>query len=545
MLLKIDNLIFIDLIESGIKNLDKYRSIVNDLNVFPVPDGDTGTNMVMTLKYGYEAIKNKNASLSEVINSFATGTVFGARGNSGVIVSQFFKGIAESLKDKAEINCKAFALALGSGVNFAYQSVAKPVEGTILTVLKDATKAVISRLPIDNFDELFEVFLTESKLSLEKTPDYLPILKKAGVVDSGGAGMVYFFEGISKYLKGEEIESSQEVVKEEYIDLSLFNKDTNFEYGYCIEGVIQLTIDTADFDLKDFNQKLAKIGKSIVTTLESDKVKLHVHTHQIGEITDLCQKYGEFLKIKIENMTVQNIQNNTNDAVDQKILVNEDQSDAEFGIVCVANNSLMQQKLFEIGADVVIKCDIAPSAQDFIDAFSHVKHKKILVFPNSSNSILTSMKAGSMYKKSKVTVLNCRSIVECYASLLMIDFDESIDNAVTAVNDTISRIYQLCIYQANKDFKYGRKTVKENEFFALSNQKILNIATSLDNVTVDTVKDILENNNYSVITLYYGINVSEEYIEYITELILKLDLDVEVASVETKESVYCITITFE
>ena len=491
MLLKIDNLIFIDLIENGIKNLDKYRNIVNDLNVFPVPDGDTGTNMVMTLKYGYEAIKNKNANLIEVISSFATGTVFGARGNSGVIVSQFFKGIAEGLKDKEEINCKAFALALGSGVNFAYASVAKPVEGTILTVLKDATKAVIDKLPIDNFDELFEIFLNASKASLEKTPEFLPILKKAGVVDSGGAGMVYFFEGILKYLKGEEIEEVTESSKEEYIDLSLFNKDTNFEYGYCIEGVIQLTIDLSDFDLKEFNKKLSKIGKSIVTTQEKDKVKLHVHAHQIGEITDFCQDYGEFLKIKIENMTVQNIQNSSTELEDKKFLYNESEDIVDFAIVSVANNSLMQQKLFEIGSDVVINSDIAPSSQDFIDAFNHIKAKKILVFPNSSNSILASMKAGSMYKKAKVTVLNCRSVVECYASLLMIDFEDSIDNAIQVVNDTISKIYQLTIYQANKDFKYGKKHVKENEFFALSNQKILNIASSLDNVTIDTIKDIL------------------------------------------------------
>lgn len=545
MLLKIDNLIFIDLIENGIKNLDKNRNIVNDLNVFPVPDGDTGTNMVMTLKYGYEAIKNKNASLTEVVNSFATGTVFGARGNSGVIVSQFFKGIAEGLKDKEEINCKAFALALGNGVNFAYASVAKPVEGTILTVLKDATKAVIDKLPIDSFDELFEIFLNASKVSLEKTPEYLPILKKAGVVDSGGAGMVYFFEGVLKYLNGEEIEEVTESSKEEYIDLSLFNKDTNFEYGYCIEGVIQLTIDLSDFDLKEFNKKLTKIGKSIVTTQEKDKVKLHVHAHQIGEITDFCQDYGEFLKIKIENMTVQNLQNSSTELEDKKFLYNESEDIGEFAIVSVANNSLMQQKLFEIGSDVVIKSDIAPSSQDFIDAFSHVKAKKILVFPNSSNSILTSMKAGSMYKKAKVTVLNCRSIVECYASLLMIDFEDSIDNAIQVVNDTISKIYQLTIYQANKDFKYGKKHIKENEFFALSNQKILNVASSLDNVTIDTVKYILENNNYNVITLYYGSNVTEEYIEYITDLIMKLNLDVEVASVNTGESVYCLTITFE
>ena len=239
MILKLDNLIFIDIIESGIKNLDLHRKIVNDLNVFPVPDGDTGTNMVMTLKYGYEAIKNKNASLCDIMNSFATGTVFGARGNSGVIISQFFKGIAEGVKDKEEIDCKTFALALGSGVNFAYASVAKPVEGTVLTVLKDATKAVIENLPLDNFDNLFETFLNAAKLSLEKTPNLLPILKKASVVDSGGAGMVYFFEGIVKYLNGEEIESLSDVAKEEYIDLSLFNKDTKFEYGYCIEGLLQ------------------------------------------------------------------------------------------------------------------------------------------------------------------------------------------------------------------------------------------------------------------------------------------------------------------
>lgn len=545
MILKLDNLIFIDIIESGIKNLDLHRKIVNDLNVFPVPDGDTGTNMVMTLKYGYEAIKNKNASLCDIMNCFATGTVFGARGNSGVIISQFFKGIAEGVKDKEEIDCKSFALALGSGVNFAYASVAKPVEGTVLTVLKDATKAVIEKLPLDNFDNLFEIFLSAAKLSLEKTPDLLPILKKASVVDSGGAGMVYFFEGIVKYLNGEEIESLNDVVKEEYIDLSLFNKDTKFDYGYCIEGLLQLTMDLSDFDLKEFNQKLSKIGKSIVTTLEVDKVKLHVHTHQIGEVTDLCQEYGEFLRIKIDNMTVQNIQSSQPEIEDKKFLFKEVIEDAEFAVVSVANNSLMQQKLFEIGSDVVIKSDIAPSFQDFIDAFDCIKAKRILVFPNSSNSILTSMKAGSMYKKAKVTVLNCRSIVECYASLLMIDFDDTIDNAVVTVNDTISKLYQLSIYQANKDFKYGRKSVKENEFFALSNHKILNIATSLDNITVDTVKDILENNDYSVVTLYYGSNITSDYIEYLTDLILKLNLSVEVASVETNESIYCLTITFE
>lgn len=545
MLFKIDNLIFIELLENGINNLDKHRTIVNDLNVFPVPDGDTGTNMVMTLKYGYDAIANKNDTLYKIVTSFATGTVFGARGNSGVIVSQFFKGVAEVLKDFDEVDCETFAIALSKGCESAYASVAKPVEGTILTVLKDAKNAVLKSMPLNNFDDLFDIYIKEAKASLERTPEFLPILKKAGVVDSGAAGIIYFFEGVQKFLQGEEIKSEEKSSEANVIDFSIFNKETNFEYGYCIEGLLQLKIESEKFDLQVFNKGLSKIGKSIVTILENDKLKLHVHSNIIGDITNYCQKYGEFLTIKIENMTVQNIQLSENELEDKKILFDAKAQKSEFAVVAVANNAFMQQRLFEIGADVVIKSEVAPSAQEFIDAFAHANSKRILVFPNSSNSILTSMKAGSLYKKANVTVLNCRSIVECYASLLMIDFDDTIENAVMSVNDTISNIYQLSIFQATKDIKFDKKTVKENEFFALSNNKILNKGNTLEAITLDTIKDVLHSNDYSVVTLYYGKNVSNEYIDFIMELINSADLGAEVACVSTKEVLYSLTITFE
>lgn len=545
MLFKIDNLIFIELLENGINNLDKHRTIVNDLNVFPVPDGDTGTNMLMTLKYGYDAIANKNDTLYKIVTSFATGTVFGARGNSGVIVSQFFKGVAEVLKDFDEVDCETFAIALSKGCESAYASVAKPVEGTILTVLKDAKNAVLKSMPLNNFDDLFDIYIKEAKASLERTPEFLPILKKAGVVDSGAAGIIYFFEGVQKFLQGEEIKSEEKSSEANVIDFSIFNKETNFEYGYCIEGLLQLKIESEKFDLQVFNKGLSKIGKSIVTILENDKLKLHVHSNIIGDITNYCQKYGEFLTIKIENMTVQNIQLSENELEDKKILFDAKAQKSEFAVVAVANNAFMQQRLFEIGADVVIKSEVAPSAQEFIDAFAHANSKRILVFPNSSNSILTSMKAGSLYKKANVTVLNCRSIVECYASLLMIDFDDTIENAVMSVNDTISNIYQLSIFQATKDIKFDKKTVKENEFFALSNNKILNKGNTLEAITLDTIKDVLHSNDYSVVTLYYGKNVSNEYIDFIMELINSADLGVEVACVSTKEVLYSLTITFE
>ena len=545
MLFKIDNLIFIELLENGINNLDKHRTIVNDLNVFPVPDGDTGTNMLMTLKYGYDAIANKNDTLYKIVTSFATGTVFGARGNSGVIVSQFFKGVAEVLKDFDEVDCETFAIALSKGCESAYASVAKPVEGTILTVLKDAKNAVLKSMPLNNFDDLFDIYIKEAKASLDRTPEFLPILKKAGVVDSGAAGIIYFFEGVQKFLQGEEIKSEEKSSEANVIDFSIFNKDTNFEYGYCIEGLLQLKIESEKFDLQVFNKGLSKIGKSIVTILENDKLKLHVHSNIIGDITNYCQKYGEFLTIKIENMTVQNIQLSENELEDKKILFDAEAKKSEFAVVAVANNAFMQQRLFEIGADVVIKSEVAPSAQEFIDAFAHANSKRILVFPNSSNSILTSMKAGSLYKKANVTVLNCRSIVECYASLLMIDFDDTIENAVMSVNDTISNIYQLSIFQATKDIKFDKKTVKENEFFALSNNKILNKGNTLEAITLDIIKDVLHSNDYSVVTLYYGKNVSNEYIDFIMKLINSADLGAEVACVSTKEVLYSLTITFE
>ena len=234
MLTKIDGLIYIDLIESGIKNLENYKDKVNDLNVFPVPDGDTGTNMVMTLKYGYEAIKNKVSSLSEIAQLFSEAAVFGARGNSGVITSQFFKGVTEVLKLEQDINARNLVNALITGYKYAYESVNNPVEGTMLTVLKDAVEN-IKENDFNCIDEVIDSYLKEARISLQNTPELLPILKKAGVVDSGASGIVYFFEGIQKYLNGETIATVDNDSKINYIDLNKFNKDTKFDFIFLEE----------------------------------------------------------------------------------------------------------------------------------------------------------------------------------------------------------------------------------------------------------------------------------------------------------------------
>lgn len=544
MLTIINGADYLRLLDGGIRNLEKNKDALNDLNVFPVPDGDTGTNMVMTLKYGFDAVRGRMGNLSELSQAFATSAVFGARGNSGVIVSQFFKGLAEGFRDREEADSEGFALALESGCRHAYASVAKPVEGTMLTVVREAAQAVKRALPLNSIDEAVDIFLREAHVSLKNTPQLLPVLKKAGVVDSGGAGIVCFFEGVRKYLSGETVEVEPQQEQSTFVDLSGFSKDTVFEYGYCVEALLQLTRDVRDFDLRDFKKGLTRLGDSVVTTLEGDKVKMHVHAKKLSRVMDFCQAYGEFLTIKIENMTVQNLQKQKNAPQPEKFLYDREQV-GEFAIVAVASNPQMQRTFFEMGAHMVILSDIAPSSQDFIDAFDMTGADKILVFPNSSNSILTCMQAASLYKNGKVTVLNSRSLAQCYTALAILDPEGTLDEAAETANETISGVFQLSIYQAAKDIRYGNKRVARNAFFALANNQILKTATDLEEVTLQTIRQITGERECYVVRLFYGSDIAEEYMEYLQEQIEGMNLDVEVAVVPAGESTCALTVTFE
>ncbi len=545
MLKRIDGLYFVDLINSGVKNLDRYRSTLNDLNVFPVPDGDTGTNMVMTLRYGYEAVRNTNGSLSEISRIFSTAAVFGARGNSGVIVSQFFKGVSEAFDGLDDADSEALSKALENGCKAAYAAVATPVEGTMLTVLKDASVAVSKALPLNSIDEVINIFLDEARISLQNTPNLLPILKKASVVDSGGSGIVCFFEGVKKYLDGETIDHADDQHEEKYVDFSKINKDTSFDYGYCTEGLIQLKMDACDFDHSAFTHHLTEIGESVVSSLEGDKVKIHVHTKDLGQLMSFCQSFGEFLTVKIENMTVQNLEKSQNDNEAQKFLYSEARESGSFGVVAVATNAYMQQKFFDMGADVVILSELAPSSRDFLDAFELIDSKETIIFPNSSNSILAAEQAGEMYEGGKIHVAKTSSAAECYASLSIIDFDSDTQSALDQIEETISNIYQLSIYRSSADKKYGSKTIRENDYFALSGKKILSVGEDIDTVMKGSVTKTLEQGEYYVVTLFFGKNIPAERAEAFCDKISELGFDVEVCSVSTFETSYELTINFE
>lgn len=529
------------MINYGVVHLDKHCAVVNDLNVFPVPDGDTGTNMVMTLKNGLQSMKDDTSPVGRVAEEFANAAVFGARGNSGVITSQFFKGLSEGLKGEAEADCVTFLKALEKGKEFAYASVSNPVEGTMLTVISDAVAAVGASIErLDSIDGVIEILVKEATRSLANTPKLLPILEKAGVVDSGGAGMVYFFEGVQRYLRGEPMETVEASTSiQQYVDYSVFNKSSVFEYGYCTELLIQLTEYKEELDYDLFMSTLKGMGDSLATSFDADKIKVHIHTMTPEKILEFCHRFGEFLALKIENMTVQHSQTS------QKYLCSESADQGKFAIVAVAPNSMLQEMLSSMGADVVIMSSEVPSSQDFIGAFERLSSKEILVFPNSSNSILSAMQAGSLYKGAKITVLNCRSIAQCYSAMAIVDFDNSVNATVNEINDTIGNIREVAIVHATKNIKYGDRYIVKNDYFALSGEEILATAGKIENVVETAVNEILSKKECSVINIFYGQKMSESDIEDITDIIMNGAPDVEICSIPTQNAIYDLILSFE
>jgi len=535
---------FVAMVDHGARNLLKNKKMLNDLNVFPVPDGDTGTNMSMTLRYGLDNLQTREGTVGELAEKIASLAVFGARGNSGVILSQFFKGIALGLQDYDEADTRTLCAALQSGVKHAYASVAKPVEGTMLTVAREATKAVADALPIDTPVRLMEIFVEEARCSLARTPELLPVLKKASVVDSGGAGIVCLFEGFLTYLQGGEVTLDEPEEKPaEALDLSMINKDTPFPYGYCMEGLLQLKIATKDFDVDDFRDDLARFGGSVVATLEQDKVKLHIHAKKPGSVLDYCQRFGEFLSIKIENMTVQNLQKKKTET--KKFLVRDEQGES-FSIVAAASNAYLQRLFSDMGADVVILSELTPSSQDFLDAFAMLATKEVVVFPNSANSILAAVQAGGLCKGKTIHVINSRSAADCYGALSVMDFESEVDDVVDASSAAINAAYKAFCYHSVKDIRFGDVAVRKNDFFSLEGgQKILCVDETLDKVVLRTVKRTVEKKNSSLVTIFYADGIAEEYVNYLCERIDGLGLDVELAAVCTMESAYSLALSFE
>jgi len=476
---KVTGKLFFEMVACGSNNLFANKSIVNDLNVFPIPDGDTGDNMFMTINSGVGAVSGADGkTLSEVAAGVAKGMLLGARGNSGVILSRIFAGISAGLKGADDADVDLFAAAMRSGIDESYGAVSVPVEGTILTVYRDAVEYANSRVtPSCALEDYFADLVGELRASLDRTPELLAVLKEAGVVDSGGAGFVYIAEGMQDALLGKKAAHavSEASPAAKAVDISLFDENSVLEFGYCTEFLLRLQnakTDIENFDIDGFTAYLNSVGNSVVAFRDGSIVKVHVHTMDPGQVLSYCRRYGEFLTVKIENMTLQHNETTVQNRYEAK----KPMRHKKYGIVTVAAGDGIKDTFSALGCDAVVDGgqSMNPSAEDFIRAFDGINADTILVFPNNGNIIMTAKQAASLYEKASVAVVDTRSIGEGYVAISMLDLNcDTADEIVEQAKEAIDGVVTATVCRASRDTEKDGVSVKSGDFIGFSDDDVI------------------------------------------------------------------------
>ncbi len=534
---KIDGVTYAKMLHRGAARLHKHVEEVNNLNVFPIPDGDTGDNMFLTFMGGVEANKEENTSIAEVARKAADGMLLSARGNSGVILSQFFDGIAEGLKGVKAADVEDFMRALQEGVKHAYDAVMKPTEGTILTVAREAVDYACGHKCI-SVEGFFTLVVDEAKRALGRTPERLPMLKKAGVVDSGGAGLIYILRGMRRTLidgeEGADIPLTQ--AAENAINPDLFTEDSILEFGYCTELLVRLQnskTDIAAFNVKTVTDYLTTIGDSVASVKAGSILKIHVHTMTPDKVLSFCQQFGEFLKIKIENMSLQH--NNT--ISDMKANAAERK---EFGVVVAACGAGIQQTFREVGADVIVDGgqSMNPSAEDFLKAFDECNADTIFVFPNNGNVVLAAKQAAGMYKDSDVRVIESKTIGDGYAALSMMDTSiGDVDAIVEELNFSMENVVTAEISRCVRDADMQDVQVKTGDYIGFVGKEIL----SCEHERRDAVLSLVDNMDFEdhpICILVYGKDSAPDETEEIVKRIEDKSPDTEIYTINGEQDIY-------
>ncbi len=510
----------IKFITAGAANLREHAQIVNDLNVFPIPDGDTGENMSLTIEGGIGAFDDINeSSIGETSSKIASGMLMNARGNSGVILSQLFAGIADGLKDKKTASVIDLADALKKGVDRAYKAVVNPTEGTILTVARETSDFVYSRVNDESSgSSLMDDTLKEMRDSLDRTPELLSVLKEAGVVDSGGAGLYYIVEGIYRTLRGEGISGETYTASpaQKKLDFSKFTEFDVMKYGYCTEFLLRLQtskIELSSFKIDNLISFLNTIGDSIVAFQEGTIVKVHVHTMTPGMVLDYCQKYGEFLTIKIENMTLEHNESTVtnNFMAHGEIVKAEKQAERKkYATIAVAGGEGIQKTFRELGADFVIDGGQSknPSSEEFIKAFDAVNADTIFVLPNNSNIILAARQAASLYQKADIRVIDSKTIGDGYAALTMLSYDSG-DSEEIARNfmQAMEGVQTGEVSIAVRNAKLGGIEIHSGDYIGFCGKNML----ACDKERIETARklaDSLQAGQHEFMIVIYGKSVA-------------------------------------
>ena len=542
--LTIDGKSYAKMLTSGAAMLSAHVEELNALNVFPVADGDTGTNMLKTVEGGLAEISKYNGdSIGELSSGFARGVLLGARGNSGVILSQIFAGINERLQGYSSVTASQLAEAFRGGIARSYAAVQNPAEGTILTVFRESAEYAAEKVTAEStVEEFFTLHIKEARRSLEATKDILPALAEADVVDSGAAGYLCIAEGMYKALTGEELAYNATASKDSaQIDIDSFTRDSVLEFGYCTEFLLRLMsakVDPDAFEVDTILNILTEMGgESIVAYKQDDIVKVHVHTFNPGMIMARMQEFGEFLTVKIENMSVGHSEST----------VKKPKSRKKLSVVAVATGEGLTALFKSMGADVIVSGGQTsnPSIEELVEAFKLCESEDIIVLPNNKNIILAAKQAAEIYTDARVHVMNSKSLMQGYSALSVItpgitDTEallESIQRAIAGVVDGE-------ITAAVRDVTIDGREIHTGDYMAISGGRIVATAPSAEEAAMGMLSEA-DTDLCEIITLVVGKTVSEERRAALTEMLKDTYEDCEITVYDGGQDVYDYLISIE
>ena len=527
----IDVALFKKMVINGAINLKNHHGEIDQLNVFPVPDGDTGTNMSMTVTSGIRELEAcESSSIIDNAKVLSRGALMGARGNSGVILSQFFRGMYVGLKELQHnyLDLEDFMNCLESGCKIAYKAVMQPVEGTILTVVRLAAENTRKNFSsYKTIDELLEAYLAFAKEALDSTPEMLPVLKEAGVVDSGGAGFVSFVTGMDLAIKGEILDAESDEAKE---------GSTELKYFYQMELLLELK-KPENFEIRALKGALSLLGDNVSLKEEGQDIKIQLNTDRPGRALEICQKYGEFIVLKIENLKAKKEQKEENKPQEAK---------KEMALVSCCFGEGIIEIFKELGVDYVIEGGqtMNPSTESFVEAIKATNSKNVIIIPNNGNVVMAAKQAASLVKGVKVEVLPAKTIAQGYASLINYNPEGSLEENIEAMTEQINHVTSGEITYSIRDTEIGGVEIHSGDFMGISNGKIL-ISTAKK---IDCLNSLLEkiiNDESEIITLFLGNDVTDEERETLEEICLKYNPDIDVEVIEGKQDIYSYIIAVE
>lgn len=542
---------FTQMVLAGAHHLKNNAEKIDTLNVFPVPDGDTGTNMNLSITSGADEVKKLNSgNISEVATAFSKGLLMGARGNSGVILSQLFRGFAKGIDQKQSLSAEDFANAFDNGVNTAYKAVMKPVEGTILTVAKDAAEtAVIESETEKDVTALMEKIVKEAKASLKRTPELLPVLKEVGVVDSGGQGLVTIYEGFLAALKGEEvpepdtddIEMDAMVNAEHHKIAQDFMDTSEIEYGYCTEFMVRFESDKLKkhpFDEEAFRQELSEHGDSLLVVADDELVKVHVHAEYPGEVMTLGQRFGALTNMKIENMRDQHTA-----IVGENRTIPQEKTD--YAIVTVGMGSGVKELFQSLGAAVVIEGGqtMNPSTQDITGAIQEANANNVLILPNNKNIVMAAEQAAKMAEVN-AAVVPTKTIPQGISAMLAFHPEAAIDDNRQSMEAACKEVKTGQVTYAVRDTTIDGMTIEKDHFMGLADGSIK--ASNQDKL--ETIKSLLAEmitDDDEILTILQGEDASDEDVKAVEQYVDKTYEDIEIEVHKGNQPIYAFIFSVE